>query len=310
MELHTPSSSNDNAIAESMGPQTGYGQGNQTFNPLAGRRILIVDDDVELAEFLGGELKSTGFAVDIRHDGEQALAALQDERPYDLLILDLNLPKIDGISLLRQVKPMQPRLWMLVLTARSRTEDKVKALGSGADDCLTKPFSLAELTARIQALFRRDLGMIPNVSHVGDLTLHREERRVERNGRRIELTPREFSILELMMRNVGRPVSRATLLEQVWNMPPDPSTNIVDVYMKYVRDKVDLPGERKLTHTIRGVGYELRDVKPGAGRSDMPGSTRCGASPVSGQHVGGAARDGTATHHSSNGGGSLCRAWR
>jgi DNA-binding response OmpR family regulator len=260
MELHTPSSSNDNAIAESMGPQTGYGQGNQTFNPLAGRRILIVDDDVELAEFLGGELKSTGFAVDIRHDGEQALAALQDERPYDLLILDLNLPKIDGISLLRQVKPMQPRLWMLVLTARSRTEDKVKALGSGADDCLTKPFSLAELTARIQALFRRDLGMIPNVSHVGDLTLHREERRVERNGRRIELTPREFSILELMMRNVGRPVSRATLLEQVWNMPPDPSTNIVDVYMKYVRDKVDLPGERKLTHTIRGVGYELRDV--------------------------------------------------
>jgi DNA-binding response OmpR family regulator len=102
--------------------------------------------------------------------------------------------------------------------------------------------------------------MIANCSQVGDLTLNREERRVERNGRRIELTPREFAILEYMMRNAGRPVSRATLLEEVWNMPPDPTTNIVDVYMKYVRDKVDLPGEVKLTHTIRGVGYELRDA--------------------------------------------------
>ena len=231
-----------------------------TFNSLAGRRILIVEDDVSLAGFLGAELQSESFAVEMVHDGEAALNALQGERRYDLLILDLNLPKLDGMAVLQRVKPSQPRLRMLVLMARSRIEDKVKAFQSGADDCLTKPFSFAELLARVNALLRRDSGMIPNCSQVGDLTLHREERRVERNGRRIDLTPREFAILEFMMRNAGRPVSRATLMEEVWNMPADPSTNIVDVYMKYVRDKVDLPGETKLTHTIRGVGYELRDV--------------------------------------------------
>jgi len=239
---------------------TSDSQSTKAFNALAGRRVLVVEDDVALAEFLGSELRSAGFSVDLVHDGELAFTTLQNELRYDLLILDLNLPKLDGMSLLKRVKPTQPRLRMLVLTARSRIEDKVKALECGADDCLTKPFSLAELSARIQALLRRDSGVIPNRSQLGDLTLLREERRVERNGRRIDLTPREFAILELMIRNAGRPVSRATLLEQVWNMPPDPSTNIVDVYMKYVRDKVDLPGERKLTHTIRGVGYEMRDV--------------------------------------------------
>jgi DNA-binding response OmpR family regulator len=258
MEQCLPQFADQSSIAEASPTQTTDGQ--SRFNVLAGRRILMVEDDVALAEFVGEELRSAGFAVDLVHDGEKAFTTLQDERRYDLLILDLNLPKLDGISLLQRVKPTQPRLRMLVLTARSRTVDKVKALESGADDCLTKPFSLSELSARVNALLRRDSGVIPNCSQVGDLTLHREERRVERNGRRIDLTPREFAILELMMRNAGRPVSRATLLEQVWNMPPDPSTNIVDVYMKYVRDKVDLPGERKLTHTIRGVGYELRDA--------------------------------------------------
>jgi DNA-binding response OmpR family regulator len=260
MELCTPRSSRDGTIVGTIQHPTSDGEGTQAFNALTGRRILVVEDDIALAEFLGSELRAAGFSVDLVHDGELAFTTLQDDRRYDLLILDLNLPKLDGISLLKRVKPTQPRLRMLVLTARSRIEDKVKALESGADDCLTKPFSLAELSARINALLRRDSGVIPNSSQVGDLTLLREERRVERNGRRIDLTPREFAILELMMRNAGRPVSRATLLEQVWNMPPDPSTNIVDVYMKYVRDKVDHPGERKLTHTIRGVGYELRDV--------------------------------------------------
>jgi two-component system copper resistance phosphate regulon response regulator CusR len=230
------------------------------FNSLSGRRILIVEDDVSLAGFVGGELQAENFVVEMVHDGEEALATLQGEQRYDLLILDLNLPKLDGISLLQRVKPTNPRLRMLVLTARSRVEDKVMALQNGADDCLTKPFSFAELLARVQALLRRNSGLIPNCSKVGDLMLYRDERRVERNGRRIDLTPREFAILEFMMRNPGRPVSRATLLEEVWNMPSDPSTNIVDVYMKYVRDKVDLPGEAKLTHTIRGVGYELRDA--------------------------------------------------
>jgi two-component system copper resistance phosphate regulon response regulator CusR len=242
------------------GALPGEGHSSIGFNALAGRRILIVDDDVSLAGFLGAELREEGFLVQIVHDGEAALEVLQLERQFELLILDLNLPKMDGLSVLRRIKPLYPKLRMLVLTARSRVEDKVLALQTGADDCLTKPFSLAELSARVQALLRRDAAAIPNCSQVGDLTLNREERRVERNGRRIELTPREFAILEFMMRNSGRPVSRATLLEQVWNMPADPATNIVDVYMKYVRDKVDLPGERKLTHTIRGVGYELRDA--------------------------------------------------
>lgn len=226
----------------------------------AGRRILIVEDDVSLAGFLGAELEGQNFTVDAIHNGEQAFAALQEKHLYDLLILDLNLPGIDGISLIERVRPLFPRLPVLVLTARSRVEDKVHAIRSGADDCLTKPFSLLELEARVQALLRRNSGAVPNCSRVGDLTLLREERRVERNGRRIELTPREFAILDVMMRNVGRPVSRATLLQEVWNMPAEPSTNIVDVYMKYVRDKIDLPGERRLTHTIRGIGYELRET--------------------------------------------------
>lgn len=224
------------------------------------RRILIAEDDVALSEFLRAELESQQFSVELLQDGEDALRALAENQAYDLLILDLNLPRLDGISLIRKMRPGNPRLPLLVLTARSQVEDKVAAFQSGADDCLTKPFSLAELIARVHALLRRNTGLVPNCSKVGDLTLLRDERRVERNGRRIDLTPREFAILDVLMQNAGRPVSRATLLREVWNMPAEPSTNIVDVYMKYVRDKVDRPGERRLTHTIRGFGYELRDA--------------------------------------------------
>jgi DNA-binding response OmpR family regulator len=224
----------------------------------AGRRVLIVEDDQSLAEFLRMELEAQSFAVDLIHDGAEACLTLQTKQHYDLLILDLNLPRMDGISLIDKLRPLYPRLPMLVLTGRSRVEDKVSALETGADDCLTKPFSLAELFARVHALLRRNSGVVPNCSRVGDLVLLREERRVERNGRRIDLTPREFAILDVMMRNAGRPVSRATLAEEVWNASAEPSTNIVDVYMKYVRDKIDGPGEPRLTHTIRGFGYELR----------------------------------------------------
>jgi DNA-binding response OmpR family regulator len=224
----------------------------------SGHYILIVEDDESLAGFLSEELRAQGNVVEHVSDGEVALAALTAKRRYDLLILDLNLPKLDGISLIRQVRPVQPRLPILVLTARSRVEDRVNALQNGADDCLNKPFSLAELQARADALLRRNTGLVPNVSMVGDLIMYREERRVERNGRRIELTPREFAILDVLLRNAGRPVSRATLLEEVWNTSAENSTNIVDVYMKYVRDKIDLPGEPRLTHTVRGFGYELR----------------------------------------------------
>jgi len=230
------------------------------FSSSTARRILIVEDDVDLAGFLSAELEAQHYIVEVIHDGESALAALESQTQYHLLILDLNLPKLDGIALIERVRPSLPRLPMMVLTARSGIEDKVRAFHTGADDCLTKPFSLIELLARVQALLRRNSGLIPNTSKVGDLTLQREERRVERNGRKIDLTPREFAILDVLMRNVGKPVSRATLLAEVWNMPGEPSTNIVDVYMKYVRDKVDLPGETRLTHTIRGFGYELREA--------------------------------------------------
>jgi len=223
------------------------------------RSILIAEEDASLAAFLSRELRSGLYNVDLTHDGETAVRALEDNRRYDLLILDLNLPRIDGITLLQRVKPDKPNLPMMVLSARCRIEDKVMAFQSGADDFLSKPFSILELKARIQALLRRHSGFIPNTSRVGDLTLHRAEHRVHRNGRQIELTPREFGMLEYLMRHAGRPVPRATLFEEVWKAPHDPSTNIVDVYMKYVRDKVDRPGERKLTHTVRGVGYEVCD---------------------------------------------------
>jgi two-component system copper resistance phosphate regulon response regulator CusR len=231
-----------------------------------GRTILIADEDPSLASFLSRELQAESHSVDLAHDGETALKALQDNRRYDLLILDLNLPKLDGFSLMKQAKPDKPRLAMIVLSARSRVEDKVQAFHCGADDFLAKPFSILELMARIQALLRRHSGMVSNISQVADLTLHREEHRVERNGRRIDLTPREFAILDCLMRNVGRPVSRTSLFEEVWKAPFDPSTNIVDVYMKYVRDKVDGPGEHKLTRTVRGIGYEL---SAGCGAGEM-----------------------------------------
>jgi DNA-binding response OmpR family regulator len=232
----------------------------KTFNPYAGRNVLIVDDDVSLAKFLSEELRAESFTVNLAHDGEAALAILEEGRRCDLMILDLNLPNLDGMSLLERVRPRRPRMPMIVLSARNRVEDKVRALQNGANDYLVKPFSFLELLARAQALLRHNSGPIENVSKVGDLTLCREERLVERSGRRIDLTPREFAVLEYMMRNAGRLVSRAQLFEEVWNVPHDPSTNIVDVYMKYVRDKVDLPGDHKLTHTVRGIGYVLREA--------------------------------------------------
>jgi len=258
--MSVASDSQPNPVNEAVTSQPENRKSSWEYSGAAGRRILIVEDDVDLAGFLQGELQEQGFVVDVIHDGEEALAALEEKSRYNLLILDLNLPHIDGLTLIDKVRPQQPRLPMLVLTARSRIEDKVKAFQTGADDCLTKPFSLAECLARVHALLRRNSGTVPNCSKISDLTLYREERRVERNGRRIELTPREFAILDVMMRNAGHPVSRATLLDEVWNAPGEPSTNIVDVYMKYVRDKVDLPGERRLTHTVRGFGYELREA--------------------------------------------------
>lgn len=228
------------------------------FQPDSGSRVLVVDDDVPLAQLLRQQLENQSYTVSMAHDGESAQQAILDGR-FDLVILDLNLPKLDGISLLQQIRPSQPRLPVLVLTARNRVADRALSLDTGADDCMVKPFSFLELHARVRALLRRSSGPVSRVSQVADLVLNREQRKVERNGRRIELTAREFDLLEFLMRNAGRPVPRSTLMEEVWNLPYDPSTNVVDVYVKYVRDKVDLEGERKLIRTIRGVGYLLAD---------------------------------------------------
>lgn len=222
---------------------------------LSSSRILVVEDDQPLSRFLCRTLRTALHQPEVAHDGTTALALLRPA--IDLVILDLNLPGLDGLSVLRSLRLTYPKLPVLVLTARSRTEDMVMALDGGADDCLTKPFSYVELLARISALLRRNTGVLPRSSHVDNLVLHREEHRVERRDRKIELTPREFDLLEFLMRNPGTPVSRATLMEEVWGTKFDPSTNVVDVYMKYLRDKIDLPDETKLIRTVRGVGYVI-----------------------------------------------------
>jgi DNA-binding response OmpR family regulator len=222
----------------------------------AGLKILIVDDDISLGKFLSRELKRRHFSVAVSLDGKAGCDDLH-KSIYDLVILDLNLPGMDGMAVMREVRLSQPRLPILVLTARNRTEDLVSALEQGADDCLIKPFSFLELLARVKSLLRRNSAPATSSSKVGDLTINREEHWVTRGERRIDLTAREFTLLEYLMNNVGKAVSRKMLMQEVWNIPYDSTTNIVDVYMKYLRDKVDLTGEEKLIRTVRGVGYVL-----------------------------------------------------
>jgi len=219
-------------------------------------RILVVEDDVPLATFIRKGLEAEHYAVDVAHDGEQA-HALATEYNYDLLVLDLNLPKLDGISLLKMLRPAKPHLPVLVLTARSRVEDRVQSLDCGADDVLNKPFSFSELSARVRALLRRGRPVADSVLRVADLELNRVERRVMRAGKRIELTSKEFALLEYLMRNAGRRITRTMIIEHVWNLSFDTATNVVDVYINYLRKKVDEGFPQKLIHTVRGVGYEM-----------------------------------------------------
>jgi len=228
----------------------------------SGAKVTIVDDDVPLGKFLQRELKDVALEVVVHTAPRAALTSFEESVP-DLLVLDLNLPEMDGMEVLKEVRNKWPALPVLVLTARSRTEDLVNGFEQGADDFLVKPFSMRELSARIKRLLHRHGRSVPDTAPTNVLKLNRERLSVMRGQRRIDLTPREFAILEYLVGHSGVVVSRKSLMEDVWNVPFDPSTNIVDVYVKYLRDKIDTDGERKLIRTVRGVGYVLSDDDEG-----------------------------------------------
>jgi DNA-binding response OmpR family regulator len=219
-------------------------------------RILVAEDDRPVASFLKKGLEAEHYAVDVVPDGQEALY-MAEEYDYDLVLLDLVLPKMDGLQVLRQIRNRKKNLPVLVLTGRTRVEDRVKGLDLGADDYMVKPFAFRELTARVRALLRR--GDVPADFRlqVEDLEMNLVERAVCRGERKIELTPKEFALLEYLMRNHGRAVSRPMIIEHVWNFSFDTMTNVVDVYINYIRKKVDGGETRKLIHTVRGVGYRI-----------------------------------------------------
>jgi DNA-binding response OmpR family regulator len=225
-------------------------------------RVLIAEDDEALACFVRQGLEAEHYTVDVQTDGERARAAAT-EVEYDVVILDLNLPKLDGVSVLRHLRSKKPSVPVLVLTQRTRVEDRVQCLDNGADDYLAKPFSFSELSARIRALVRRSHLPSETVLLVADLRIDRVQRLVERAGRRIDLTAKEFSLLEYLMLNLGRRVTRSMIIEHVWNLTFDTTTNVVDVYINYLRRKIDDGHPMKLIHTVRGVGYELSGTADG-----------------------------------------------
>jgi len=219
-------------------------------------RILVAEDDAPLARFLSKGLTAEQYAVDLTGDGKEAQHRA-GEFDYDLLILDVNLPNVEGFQVLKEIRTLKPHLPVILLTGRNQVEDRVKGLDLGADDYLTKPFAFAELSARVRAVMRRAASPADPVLQVQDLELNRLEHSVRRAGRRIELTPKEFALLEHLMRNAGRPVTRAMLIERVWNLHFETMTNVVDVYINYLRKKIDQGFPVPLIRTVRGVGYQL-----------------------------------------------------
>jgi two-component system, OmpR family, response regulator len=220
-------------------------------------RALIVEDDRAIAEFVGRGLREAGFAVDQASDGETGLELALSE-PYDVAIVDLMLPHRDGLSLIDELRRRGRTIPVLILSARRSVDDRVRGLQSGGDDYLTKPFAFAELLARVQALVRRATrSPEPTTLTIGDLTLDLLSRRVTRGSTPIELRPREFALLEYLMRNPGKVVSKTMILSHVWDYSFDPQTNIVDVLVSRLREKIDRPFDRKLVRTVRGVGYVL-----------------------------------------------------
>ena len=220
-------------------------------------RILVVEDNARIAAFLQKGLREEGYVVEVAGDGDTAFQKATTQG-FDAAVVDVMIPGRSGVELVRDLRELQVPLPVLMLTARDRTEDKVAGLDAGADDYLTKPFEFSELSARLRALLRRAAGTgAPAVLRAGDVEMDPAAREVRRAGRAVELTPREYALLEYLLRNAGRPLSRAALMEHVWGIRFDPGTNIVDVCINALRTKLD-DRDRGLIQTVRGVGYAIK----------------------------------------------------
>jgi two-component system, OmpR family, response regulator len=224
---------------------------------VAAMRLLVVEDDEKMASVLKRGLEREGYAVDIAATGDDALWAGR-ELPYDAVVLDAMIPVPDGFDVCRQLREAGKWMPVMMLTARDSVDDRVRGLDAGADDYLPKPFSFAELFARLRALLRRDVGERPAVLRAGDLRLDPATKSVRRGDVPISLSAREFSLLELLLRHQGEVLSRTVIIDHVWDFAYDGTSNVVDVYVRYVRDKIDRPFGRQSIETVRGAGYRLR----------------------------------------------------
>lgn len=220
-------------------------------------RILVIEDEKKVAGFIKKGLAEEGYAVDMAFNGSDGLLMALDG-VHDLIILDINLPKMDGLSFLQEFRKNKGKIPVLLLTVRATIEDKVLGLDTGADDYLTKPFSFQELLARVRALLRRRVETEPPLIRLADLTLDPARRVVFRGNDKIDLSVKEFALLDYFMRNPGRVLTRTLISEHVWDYDFDPMSNIIDVYVNYLRKKIDAGREPKLIHTVRGVGYVMK----------------------------------------------------
>lgn len=221
-------------------------------------RVLVVEDEKKTASFIRKALQSEGFAVDVCHHGDEALAAVA-ATPFDGIVLDIMLPGRDGLSILRLLREQANRTPVLLLSARGEVNERVEGLNAGADDYLPKPFAIAELVARVRAMGRRGGESKSPVLRMGDLRLDTISHRAQRGGKFFDLTAREFRLLEFLMRSAGRICGRMSIIEKVWDYDFDPGTNLVDVYIKRLREKIDDGFESKLLHTVRGAGYVMKE---------------------------------------------------
>ena len=221
-------------------------------------RILVVEDEKKTASFIRKSLQAAGFAVDMLHNGDEAALAMQ-HTPFDVVVLDIMLPGRDGLSLVRQLRERGGKTPVLLLTARGEISGKVEGLNAGADDYMAKPFALEELVARVRALGRRGSETKALTLRVGDLSLNTVTREVKRAQKTIPLAPREYLLLEFLMRSTGRICDRMAIVEKVWDYDFDPGTNLVDVYIMRLREKIDSGFDTKLLHTVRGVGYVMKE---------------------------------------------------